>query len=184
MEVCGAQTRQGHTCKNAAGKGTDHQGSGRCSFHGGATPIRHGRYSTIQRPRLQERLRELQEDTDPLDLVPEAQMIRALTMDFIERYDELTDALLEWNYDEAGDARSENRRPRPQRVPEIHEAADLLDKVSRVVERAQKARKEGAITMDTFNRVMEQMGVSVARHVKDPAALQAIETEWLAIQLA
>jgi hypothetical protein len=35
---CGAKTRSGGKCSLAAGQGTDHIGSGRCKFHGGATP--------------------------------------------------------------------------------------------------------------------------------------------------
>lgn len=46
---CGARTRSGSPCRNVAGKGTNHLGIGRCKFHGGATPIRHGRYSTVVR---------------------------------------------------------------------------------------------------------------------------------------
>ena len=34
---CGAKTRQGHPCKLPAGFGTDHLGSGRCKYHGGAS---------------------------------------------------------------------------------------------------------------------------------------------------
>lgn len=34
---CGAKTRQGHPCKLPAGFGTDHVGSGKCKYHGGAS---------------------------------------------------------------------------------------------------------------------------------------------------
>ena len=50
---CGAKKRQpdfpGQTCRRPAGWGTRHVGFGRCKLHGGATPYRHGRYSTIMR---------------------------------------------------------------------------------------------------------------------------------------
>lgn len=35
---CGGTNRQGVPCGNAAGKGTDHLGSGNCKNHGGSTP--------------------------------------------------------------------------------------------------------------------------------------------------
>lgn len=35
--ICGARTRNGTPCKKKAGWGTDHLGSGRCKFHGGAS---------------------------------------------------------------------------------------------------------------------------------------------------
>jgi hypothetical protein len=38
-KLCGANLKaQGRTCRNVAGKGTDHLGIGRCSRHGGNTP--------------------------------------------------------------------------------------------------------------------------------------------------
>lgn len=36
--TCGARTRLGDPCKRPAGWGTDHNGFGRCSYHGGKTP--------------------------------------------------------------------------------------------------------------------------------------------------
>lgn len=35
---CGAKTRNGGECRNAAGHRTEHPGFGRCSKHGGSTP--------------------------------------------------------------------------------------------------------------------------------------------------
>jgi hypothetical protein len=35
---CSGTNREGQPCGNAAGKGTDHVGSGNCKHHGGATP--------------------------------------------------------------------------------------------------------------------------------------------------
>jgi phage terminase small subunit len=37
IEKCGARTRQGHPCKLPAGYGTEHLGSGKCKYHGGAS---------------------------------------------------------------------------------------------------------------------------------------------------
>jgi hypothetical protein len=36
--LCGAKTRKGTPCPHRAGAGTPHLGSGRCKWHGGATP--------------------------------------------------------------------------------------------------------------------------------------------------
>lgn len=38
VTLCGAKTRQGHPCRQVAGYMTDHVGTGRCGFHGGASP--------------------------------------------------------------------------------------------------------------------------------------------------
>jgi hypothetical protein len=54
--LCGAQRRgrPGHVCRNRAGQRTSHEGVGRCWLHGGATPIKHGRYSAVTRLSIQE----------------------------------------------------------------------------------------------------------------------------------
>jgi hypothetical protein len=45
--LCGAKNRLGGACQQVAGMGTKHLGSGRCKYHGGATPTKHGIYSKI-----------------------------------------------------------------------------------------------------------------------------------------
>ena len=46
---CGAKTRAGggHPCRRMAGHGTAYLGKGRCKYHGGASPIKHGLYSKV-----------------------------------------------------------------------------------------------------------------------------------------
>jgi len=46
---CGAKTRAGggHPCRRMAGHGTNHLGQGKCKYHGGCSPIKHGLYSTV-----------------------------------------------------------------------------------------------------------------------------------------
>ncbi|WP_158680068.1 hypothetical protein [Deinococcus sp. NW-56] len=99
-KYCGSGLRgkPGRHCRQPAGAGTDHLGEGRCKLHGGLTPIRHGRYSSLTtRPRLRELLDRLEGDPDPLNLLPELQLLRALVLDFIERYDEMSQALIAWH---------------------------------------------------------------------------------------
>src|SRR5690554_1667741 len=95
--ICGAKTRSGAPCKKQAGWGTDHLGQGKCRLHGGATPVKHGRYSTITRPRIRELLDQFENDAEPLNLLPEVKLLRALLTDFVERYDEITEATLAWH---------------------------------------------------------------------------------------
>lgn len=96
--VCGSKLRNRDAhCGAAAGAGTDHPGKGRCRLHGGLNPVKHGRYSRIKSTRLLEVLTRVQEDQgDPLDLTPDVEMLRSLFVDYIERYDENTTALLAW----------------------------------------------------------------------------------------
>src|SRR5688572_14793523 len=129
---CGAKTRAGHGCKLVAGFKTDHLGQGRCKFHGGASLIKHGRYSTITRPRIQALLEQFAADgSDPLDLIDELRLLRALTVDYIERYDAFTDALVAWNKS----YQSGSPTVKPVQVVDISEATNFLERISRVVER-------------------------------------------------
>lgn len=96
-----ARTRNAETenefCQQAAGWGTDHVGVGRCKLHGGASPVRSGRYSKITRPRIAELIKEHEEDPDPLNILPELAAARAIFTDFLERYDEWREAFLAWH---------------------------------------------------------------------------------------
>ena len=86
---CGRKKKQGPGhCARPAGWGTDHPGEGPCKLHGGKTPVKTGCYSKIQRKRLRELIEEFLNDPDPFNLLPEVALLRALVLDYIERYDE------------------------------------------------------------------------------------------------
>jgi hypothetical protein len=154
--LCGAKKKPqqgGGTCKAGAGKGTDHPGVGRCKHHGGRTPIKHGRYSDVARARLGPALAAIEADPDPLNLMPELHLLRGLAQYHLATY---------------------GATP---------VSADLLERVIRAVDAIQKHKAKSAVTLETLNRVVEQMGVAVARHVKDPAVLAAIERDWGTLSL-
>jgi hypothetical protein len=98
-QYCGAKVpTTGKPCRHRAGARTDHVGEGRCWLHGGLTPIRSGRYSGITtRPRLQELIAKFEADPDPMNLLPEVALVRAVALDFVERYDEMHEGLMRWN---------------------------------------------------------------------------------------
>ena len=183
--TCGATTRSGEACQNQRGFRTDHFGTGRCFLHGGRSPIKHGRYSTVLRTSIAEIKAELEAEpeADQLDTLPEATMVRALAADYIERYSDIVDALVAWNENEAREALEQERRPRPQRIPELHEAAALLDTASKVVDRIHKQRNENAVSRPELLRVMAEMARVVDAHVADDSARQKIKEGWLAIRL-
>lgn len=221
--TCGAKTRSGRPCKNVAGYKTDHVGEGRCHLHGGAKPIKHGRYSSITRPRLRELLDQYENDPAPLDLLPEVKLLRALLTDFVERYDEITEATLAWHnswgdkYREAVEIWRERmiRRlenggwqdleptdlpdppdpfdfmTKPRQMLDITAAAGLVDKVGAMADRIERHKREGSITLETLDRVLEQLGMEVVHalqeEVKDgptrTAVLANIERRWGSIRL-
>ena len=177
MSLCGAKNRLGRPCQQPAGAGTDHPGEGRCRHHGGRSKTTHGRYSRYSSRRLADRLAHLDEDPDPLNLLPEVKMIRALASDFIDRYEEYRAALLQWNADEASEALAEKRKPRPQRILDISDASSLLEQVSRVVDKITKQQASDAVTIEQVSTWFHEFGKVVAKHA-DPTAVSRIEKEW------
>jgi adenylosuccinate synthase len=173
---CNAILASGKRCARTSGLGTTHTGIGPCHLHQTAKkpydPTRRYR-EAIEDGTIRARLSKLgKTEDDLLDLMPEVQMVRALIIDFINRYDELTGALIEWNREKMG---------RPAAVPDITQAASLLEMVTRMVERIHRIQTTGAISLDTFRRVLEEMGITVARHVRDGATLDKIEGDWAKI---
>lgn len=88
MQTCGAKTRSGAPCKNGA------MANGRCRMHGGAQPkgadspnLKHGRYSPYLKQSLQAKLATVRDD-NPLDLLPELDVQRALFAEYMERFTE------------------------------------------------------------------------------------------------
>jgi hypothetical protein len=67
---CGAKNRQGDPCRQRAGWGTDHLGSGRCKLHGGRSSgppkgtqnaLKHGLYTKaaiVERKRINRLIRD------------------------------------------------------------------------------------------------------------------------------
>jgi len=184
--ICGAKAKStGKPCQRPAGWGTPND-TGRCKFHGGATPIKHGRYSKITRPRIRELLDELDDDNQ-LDLLPEVRLLRALTTDFVERYDEFVESVQAWHASHTTEYRTAyaqwreqmirlnesgewtehepNDLPappdpgnytdgKPRQVLDITAAAGLIDKIGRMVERVERLKAEGSITLETLDRVL------------------------------
>lgn len=94
---CGAKLRgRDGTCNQPAGKNTDHFGQGKCWLHGGLTPIKTGRYSGIVRREISELIEGFEKDLQPLNILGELHIVRALLVDFLNRYEENRDAMLAW----------------------------------------------------------------------------------------
>jgi predicted signal transduction protein with EAL and GGDEF domain len=130
------------------------------------------RYSVIKHRKLGKHLETLEmHDRDLMDLGPEVQLLRALVIDFVERYDDFVEALLQWYAEQDGDTR-------PRKIVDIQEAGTLIEKVARIVKTMHSIQQSGSITLVTFKRVMESMGLAVSKYVEDPSVLQAIEDEW------
>lgn len=184
---CGAK-RNAHTappgsrCKQPAGCRTDHPGQGRCWKHGGRStvntnakrvgPAATGRYSSIEHHKLRDLTARVQaEETDVMDLAEEVHLLRALLIQYINDYEEFVEALMAWYAEK-------DVKQKPRRIMDISDVSHMIESVSRVVERLHKIRSEGSVSLETFRRITEQMGLIVARIVPDPTVLNAIEAEW------
>ena len=172
--LCGARTKgTGKPCRRPAGWGTSND-EGRCKLHGGATPIRHGRYSKLSHRRLGDLLQRYEDDPDPLNLLPELALLRALLEDYVERYDDFRDALVAWYG-------SENGNSKPRQILDVADAKRLIAEVGRLSQRIHKMWSEQALTRDQFFWMMGEMGKVVAAEVEDEETLERIRSGWLEI---
>lgn len=178
---CLRTTKRGTLCQNKAGKGTVHEGRGACMFHGGIRDadrdkrLKTGIYSTVSDVRLQELLAELDELENPLDVVPELTLARAILIDWTERFAALREAIIAWNA-------SRKDEDRPGRVPDITELQPLLEAISRIVYRIERSTSDKYIPRGTFYRVMAAMGRVVNARVRDEAVREQILEDWLRIE--
>lgn len=96
-EKCGAWGRHAQQpCRNPAGFKTAHVGEGHCHLHGGNSPVKHGRYAKVQNQAIKDLLDELEDDDDPMNLLPEVQLLRALVINYVNNYETYIAALEAW----------------------------------------------------------------------------------------
>lgn len=174
--TCGARKKRGQgNCRRPAGWGTEHLGSGRCKLHGGASPIKHGRYSQVATRRLGELLAHHAEDPDPTNLLEELALMRALTEDYVCR-------LEAWREKERFLGALEAIEGKPRENLDVSDAIQLLDRIGAMAKRIEDMRAQNAIGERELRRALEAMRQSVRLHAT-PEAAHAIETEWLRIAL-
>lgn len=209
-KLCGAKTRSREgTCRNPAGAGTDHVGEGRCKFHGGNAAVKHGRYSKIKRPQIKTLLQDFEDDPEPLNLLPEVQLLRALLTDYIDRHGDLTEALLAWRgsygkvfqqkyrewYAEVMEL-AESGAP-PEELPEppdpmdfagrpsnggaadITSVARLVDQVGSMVDRIEKHKTSSTFTLSTLSHLLEQVGIELVQTVQEEVKDEALRARIL-----
>lgn len=109
VKRCGAKTREGGECKLKAGQGTEHPGYGRCKYHGGNTPAHKAaaarEAATAETPveelldneDLQQLVARIKQRGDITDLSEELALARAVAIDFVNRAEEIENALLRWS---------------------------------------------------------------------------------------
>jgi hypothetical protein len=195
--TCGALSRStGKPCLNVAGKGTDHVGEGRCRLHGGASPIKHGLYSKVRRTRLGQRMAEIENDPDLMNLVRELALLKALAEQVVQHYQKHEAALLAWHRAESPvyqkliethdpsqirDAVVELRGIEPQRPAELPDAkiiATLVAEIGRTQDRIRDA--ETVCTRRQLVQILDRMA-GVVSQFADKDTARKIRDGWMSL---
>jgi hypothetical protein len=183
---CGRPRRgegKGKLCRQPAGKATEHPGEGACWLHGGRKKdgtdrrLKSGVYSSIQNLRVKEIVDQLKADQGrQLDATEELVFARALLIDWTENYELLREAVIAWNATRAPE-------DRPATVPDIQQAGPILERISRMIYRIERASSDKYIPRGQFYRVMQAMGRAVDARVVDEAVKEQIKDDWLRIEV-
>jgi hypothetical protein len=177
-ERCGAKKKNGKPCQQypmARKK--------RCRLHGGAEgsgrPVTTGRYAKLKNKRIADLVERHGEEEDILDIKPEVILLRALTEDYINRYDEITEALLAWHEDNVEENQDGTKRSvKPPRILDLADSYRLISEITKIVKRIEDVKANNAINQKDFYRLIQQMGITVKNHIDDKEALKAIAKEW------
>ena len=141
--LCGAKTRSGAPCKNAA------MPNGRCRCHGGMSPGRpiiHGRYSVKHRQSLHDKMQEFLDDPAPANLMHELAVERAFLQDFLSKL--------------AGEDKID--------VATTNHVFDMTDAISRLVERISRMLNQTAITQMEITFLQATITNLIVKYIDDP----------------
>lgn len=149
MQTCNAKTRNGTPCKSKA------MANGRCRMHGGASlsgaehpNYRHGRYSTYLPASIEEKMQAVSE-SDPLDLLPELHVQRALFAQHINSFEGKTITAFDIGFLMSWSA-----------------------EIGRMVERIVKMRNDTALTAAEVALIAARIPDVVTRYIHDPIQQQ------------
>jgi hypothetical protein len=72
-QICGAKSAKvgdgsGRPCRHRPGFGTEHEGEGRCKYHGGNAPVGSGRWSVLRHYDLRNRIQEFFLEPELMDI--------------------------------------------------------------------------------------------------------------------
>ncbi|MCW3062004.1 MAG: hypothetical protein JWQ02_3825 [Capsulimonas sp.] len=146
-----------------------------------------GRYSEIGSERLRDLAARHAEHSEPLDLLPELALLRALLTDYVERYDRFSAALIAW-HESFGNP---ERPAKPVKIVDLAAAGSLLTQVGTLALRIEKQKSAGAIGLAALDAVMGQMGAGLVQAAQETIdddetrtrLLDYVERRWGAIEV-
>jgi hypothetical protein len=109
------------------------------SADGGPSLPKYDRYQTIASPRYRELYERFLNDPQPLNLLPELAQATSMLMDFIERQQEVTDALLAWH----ASIGTSNPAPKPGQVLDlaaVHKSLLVIERLIATIKRMSGVR--------------------------------------------
>jgi len=182
--ACCGRNRSSRTyCKNVPGFGTQHVGVGRCKRHGGCT-ANHNKKHRYESARFSSRVGQLfdefRNDPQPHNMLNELALLRAITVDFVERHEFITMAITDWYQSwRTGDT----TKKRPPQVPDLLLVRKIVSDIGSMIERMHRIEQKGLISIQAFKQAFEQIGVVLASEVDDPVLLGKIEARLMKISV-
>lgn len=147
---CQAKSKQtGERCKLKAV-----EGKRVCRFHGGLSPGRpiiHGRYSTVKRAALQEKIEQFEADPAAGDLRSELAVLRALLQDYLDRF---PDGI-------------------PLTAGDIDRIYDMIESIGRLVERIAKILSMTALTQAELQLLQVTLIDAIKDFIPEPERQRA-----------
>jgi len=167
-KFCGAKAKStGKPCRNPAGFKTKHVGAGRCHLHGGATPIKHGRFAS---PEVQAVLTLPHLDrAKRMTMIDDVAVIRALALDLIDRMMAVKEPCAECGFLPLSEG---ERREIRKILADLHEKASKVDYRRLRLEQTDRAliTIEAAISM--FQRAFEIVAKYVPENQRQELILE------------
>jgi hypothetical protein len=174
VPLCGAKAKTtGNPCKRKAGAGTSHPGQGRCSTHGGNTPVITGRYSQLTKQSVIDAIGHQQsQEAEPADLRDELTLARAILEKAVENHDDLVDALLAWNA-------ALDRGEKPAMIPDLERLIFAIGQIAKIAKTHSDIANANTVPLKEMERVMVLMAEAAIKHLRDqPEIMDAIRDEW------
>ncbi len=183
-DACCGRNRNAPTyCKNVPGFGTEHVGVGRCKRHAGSTSQMNKkyRYETVKfSSRVSQLFDDFRNDPQPHNMLNELALLRAITVDFVERHMFLTEALTDWALSfRSGDG----SKQRPPQVPDLLIVRKIINDIGSMIERMHRIEQKGLISIQAFKQAFEQIGVVLASEIDDSDVLAKVEAKLMKISV-